>query len=130
MKNVKGIAVCVLNLMVVNTIAATGAFAADNTSVLLKDVKTLQTGIDSGALKTTDAVDQFSQAIVDQNISMDDVNAFVKTQMTDTQFRGFQSKMNSALRGIDPSTLTADETGQIVGQALADIHTEGLYWNG
>ena len=127
----KKVSFLVTGLMILNSVGVTRtALAADNTAALLGDVKTLESGIDSGKLKPTDAIDAFSQSIMNQNISINDVNAFVKTQMTDEQFQAFEQKMDSAMRGIDPATLNAQETGEIVGQALAEIHTEGLYWSG
>ena len=135
------IAFTLVHLMFINSVVATGAFARDTVSAtnaaatehsaaLLQDLKTLQASIDSGKVGSATAVDTFSQAIADHEISVDDVNAFVKTQMTSEQYKAFQDKINSSMRGIDPTTLTAQETGDIVGQALAGIHTEGLYWSG
>jgi hypothetical protein len=137
MKNFKAnIALGLVNLIVVNSIAGSVAFATSTSTVnnsallLLNDVKTLQAGIDSGTVKSQDAINTFASSLTSQNISIDDVNSFVQTQMTDEQFQTFQNSVNSSLRGIDESTLTPQETGEIVGQALTGVHTEGLYWSG
>ncbi len=123
----KFIAISIVSLLFLN---AGSVFAADSAATLLSGIKTLQASIDSGTTKPASAIDEFAKTIVEQNISVNDVNAFVKTQMTPAQFAKFQDKMNSSLRGIDPATLSSSEMGEIVGQSLADIHTEGLYWSG
>jgi hypothetical protein len=110
--------------------AAASTTAPSAHALLLQDIKTLQTGIDSGKVTSQAAIDAFAQSIQAQDVSIDEVNAFVKTQVTPEQFATFQDKVSTSLRGIDPTTLTSEETGEIVGQALAQMHTEGLYWNG
>ncbi len=109
---------------------AGSVFAADAASGLLDGIKNLQASIDSGKTKPADAVNTFAASIVKNNVSIDEVNAFVKTQMSAKAFVKYQSDLNSSLRGIDPASLTSQEMGEIVGQSLADIHTEGLYWSG
>jgi hypothetical protein len=127
----KNIAVGLINLILINsTLGIASVYASDNSALLLNDVKILRASIDSGSSKPAAAVDTFSAAIADQNVSIDDVNAFVRTQMNDEQFNAYQGNLNTALKGIDPSTLKPDEIGQIVGQAVADVQTTGLYWDG
>jgi hypothetical protein len=127
----KNIAFGLINLILINsTLGIASCYATDNSLLLLNDVKTLRASIDSGNAKPAAAVDTFSTAIADQNVSVDDVNAFVRTQMNDEQFNAYQGNLNTALKGIDPSTLKPDEIGQIVGQAVADVQTTGLYWDG
>jgi hypothetical protein len=128
----KNIALALVNLVLINsTLGIASVYAAtSNSGALFNDVKTLRASIDSGSTTPTAAVDTFSAAISSQNVSIDDVNAFVKTQMNDEQFAVYQGRINTALRGIDPSTLKASEVGQIVGQAVSDVQTTGLYWNG
>jgi len=114
-----------------STIALGAPVAAKNTSaLLLKDVKKLQSAIDSNKVKPAFAIDEFSKAIGEHGVTKDDVFAFAKTQMTRKQYDAFVARVQSALRGIDESTLTQQEFGEIVGQALAGIHAEGLYWSG
>jgi hypothetical protein len=128
----KNIALGLINLILINsTLGIASVYAAtDNSALLLNDVKTLRATIDSGAAAPATAVDTFSAAITAQNLSLDDVNAFVKTQMTDEQFSAYQTSITTSLNGIDPSTLKPEEVGQIVGAAVSDVQTTGLYWNG
>jgi hypothetical protein len=117
-----------VTMMLLNTAPV---FSAESTSGgLIEGIKTLEASIDSGASTPTDAIDRFAKTIVEKNVSLNEVNAFVKTKMTAQQFSKFQEQINSSLRGIDPDTLTSSEVGDIVGQSLAAIHTEGLYWSG
>jgi hypothetical protein len=114
-------------LMMINA-AAFGA-VADHSAALTKEVKTLQAKIDSGA-KSDDAIDVFSKSIVDQNISLADVEKFVRARFTEAEYATFESQINSALRGIDPATLSQQEMADIVARALAGVRSEGLYWSG
>jgi len=114
-------------LMITNL---SGQYAIADSTQLAQDIKSLQAGIDSGTVKPTDAIDQFSQSLVNNKTSLADVEVFAKTQMTAAQFAAFQNHMATALNGIDPSTLTASETGDLVAHSLSDLHKEGLYWSG
>lgn len=124
------ISVLLIGLLFFNTVTGVAGARADQPGSLLEDVKTLQTSIDSGKMTPAAAVDVFSTNIVQQNISVDQVSAFVKTQMTEAQYAAYQNQIHTAMNGIDPSTLQPSELGQIVGQALSNVQTTGLYWDG
>jgi len=114
-------------LLVFNSL---GQYAVADSGHLSQDIKTLQASIDSGTVQPSDAVDVFSLSLVNNKTSLDEVEAYVKTQMTPVQFAAFQNHVSESLNGVDPSTLTAAETGDLVAHALSDLHKEGLYWSG
>src|ERR1700722_6093482 len=66
-----------------------GAFAAETAASLVQDIKTFQASIDSGVAKPEDAINTFAQAIMKDNISLDEVNALVKSQTTATQYAAY-----------------------------------------
>jgi len=115
-------------LMVFNSVS--GQYALADSTQFAQGIKTLQGSIDSGTVKPSDAINQFSKSLTDSKTSMADVEAYAKTQMTATQFAAFQNHINESLNGVDPSTLTPAETGDLVGRTLSDLHKEGLYWSG
>jgi hypothetical protein len=55
---------------------------------------------------------------------------FARSRMTDGEFQAFQGQIDSQLRGVEASTLTTSEMGDVVGRALAGARSEGLYWSG
>lgn len=122
----KNVTVGLVCMVLLNT---SPAFSAEAVG-LSGNIKTLQASIDSGSVSAPAAIDQFVAKIVEQNISINEVNAFVKTKMTPQQYTKFQKQMDSSVRGINPETLTSSELGDIVGQSLVAVQTEGLYWSG
>jgi hypothetical protein len=109
----------------------TVAFAGVNTSgvqALQGEVKNFRTAIDLGRVSPQDAIDNFAKAIADKNVSVDDVNTFVKGRLSPREYQAFRQQMDAALAGIDVEKVTGEELGEIVGQALSKVGSEGLSW--
>jgi hypothetical protein len=99
-------------------------------SPLIQSIKTFRATVDSGAATPEQAIDAFSKSIAAQNITLTDVQAYAKTQMSPEAYASFDKHVKASLDGIDPAKLTSEQLGQVIGDALAGVHAEGLYWSG
>ncbi len=119
----RSIAAVVAGMMMMNSVAFAGG------GTLQTEVKTLRAKIDLGQVDARNAIDEFAKAIAEKNVTVAEVDAFVKTRMSVREYRAFRARIDGALAGIDPEKVTAQELGEVVGQALRQIGSEGLAWS-
>ena len=75
----RGIAALVAGSLMMNSVAfaAAPASAQSGAQALQSEVKKFRAQIDSGAVKTEDAIDSFAKAMTDRNVQYSDVEQFV-----------------------------------------------------
>ncbi|MBL7717106.1 MAG: hypothetical protein JNL01_16705 [Bdellovibrionales bacterium] len=105
--------------------AQTSAPKASFVSILKNHRAELEkSGADHG-----DVMNRFAKELIDQNVGVDEVSGFVKTQLSSKEFKAYQKYMDTALMGLDPNQLSTEEFSQIVEQALKVTQAKGLTWS-
>src|SRR4051812_22980005 len=91
----------IASAVMINSIAFAGG-VAPGVQVLQNEVKSLRTQIDLGAVSPADAIDSFAKALADKNVSVEDVDTYVKSRLSPREFQAFRAQMDAALAGINP----------------------------
>lgn len=78
---------------------------------------------------STDVMNRFVQNLLDHNVGVADVDQFVQGQLSAKEYKSFQKYMSTSMAGLDPNTLSSEEFGQIVEQALKATQSKGLTWS-
>src|SRR4051812_8869937 len=93
------VSVAVTAVLMVNSIALAGPSPA-GISALQAEVRNFRTQIDLGKVSAEDAIDSFAKAVAEKDISVADVDAYVKGRLSPREYRGFKAEMDAALVGI------------------------------
>ncbi len=121
-----GLAVALICAFVTQPIAF--AAGAAGVQTLNREARALRAAIDSGSPADVE-LEKFAKTIAEKNLTAADVRAFAKQRMTAREFREFQAKMDSLLKGVDPATVSGEELGLIMGEAISGSSSEGLSWS-
>jgi hypothetical protein len=119
-----GVAAVVAGMVFMNSVAFAGG-----QSVLQSEVKNLRAQIDVGQVDPRDAIDVFAKSIADKNVTVADVDAYVKSRVSAREYRAFRQQIEASLAGIDAEQVSASELGEVVGHALRQLGSEGLSWS-
>ncbi|HUP56277.1 MAG TPA: hypothetical protein VM598_02415 [Bdellovibrionota bacterium] len=109
---------------------ATADSRAGSSAVLLKEVRSLRASIDAGDGKAPEAIDRFVNGLLTEEVSFAQVQAYVKSQLSPREYAVFLRELDASLKGIDPTTLTSGEFGEILGNTLSRTRGSGLSWSG
>jgi hypothetical protein len=120
------IATGIMGIVLMNSAAFAGGPAG--AQALQSEVRNLRAQIDRGAVSAEDAIDLFAKSLAEKEVSVADVDAYVKGRLSAREYRAFKADMDSALAGIDPEKVSASELGEVVGHALSRVGSEGLSW--
>ena len=72
----------------------------------------------------------FAQGLIDKNVGVEDVDAYVKSKLTTSEYANFKKFLDTSLKGIDPNKLTAEEYSGVISEALKQTQAKGLTWSG
>src|SRR5690606_14496544 len=62
-------------------------------------------------------------------ITIDDVDAYVKKQLTEKEYAAYKADLEISMKGLDASKLTATEFSQVVSSALTQTQSRGLTYS-
>ncbi len=124
LRSIAAILVCVM------AFESSAAFAAPR--ALDTEVKTLRSTIERGgsADAIEKALDEFGQRLVKNQVTMKEIEAFVKARTTAREYREFQVRLAASLKGIDPSSLKPEELTGVLLEGLGRTRSDGLSWSG
>ncbi len=102
----------------------------NKTRLITQAAKEFQKNIHSSNLTVNQAVEQFTNVLLESDVTTSDLERFVRMNSTTEEFLSFREALNNAERMMGEEEMTPEEFGSVAGAALSSIQTEGLAWSG
>ncbi len=99
--------------------------------VIAGALKKARKAIDSGAMAPKDAMAKFSETLVLENISLDQVDNFVGATQSRKDHEKFQVRVKDAMAGVNGrAALSGPEFAEVLATGIRGASNDGLAWAG
>ncbi len=113
-------------VLLLDPIAQAGA--APGANVFQEQLNQLTAVLDRGTVLPEQAIKDFTEAVEKSGVSVDDIDTYLRGQLSHREYAELKRTMRAQTRGIDPEALTADERAEIAAVAWAATRSDGLAW--
>jgi hypothetical protein len=94
-----------------------------------QEIKRFRASIDLGLATPDQASRELEQALSTSGITLNDLHAVAKSSLSAQEYAQFETGLARTTRGIDPSTLSPQETLDLLQEVFANSTSQGLSWS-
>lgn len=99
-------------------------------SAIVNSIKNLKKDIETKNLPIEVAAATFTDSLIAAQITVDDLNSFVKKSASAKDYAAFRNMVDLAKQAAPAGELSSQEFGMIASEALKGIDSRGLAWSG
>lgn len=104
--------------------------AQGNADVIRGQLKDYKVRVESGSMSASESIEVMSKSMIEQNISLADIDAYVQATATATEYKNFKKTLTASLKGVDADKVTPAQMSEILATTLQNSNVEGLAWSG
>jgi hypothetical protein len=101
-----------------------------NGDLIRSELRDYKIRVESGAMKPEASIEVMTQSLVAKNIGLADIDAYVRSIASEKEYRSFKKTLSSALKGVNPESLSQEQMSEILASTLQSSEVEGLAWSG